>query len=70
MCSLQVAGNRLHIDPILCNALFLLPSLHNMDKGDIGLPVNYPLKGMGSAGALDYAIFFLQVNSTYIKNSI
>ena len=61
MCCLQEAGKRLHIDPILCNALFLLPSLCHVDQGDVGLRVDYPLKGIGSAGALDYAILFVEV---------
>lgn len=66
MYFLQAAGNWLHIDPILYNALYPLPSLHKMNKGDTEVRVDYPLKGMGSAAALDYAIFFLQVYRTYI----
>ena len=64
----NIVGKRLHIDPILCSALFLLPSLHSipalndLDKGDIGLRVEHPLEGAGSAGALDYAVLYLKVS--------
>ncbi len=39
----------------------MLPSLHPVDQAEIGLRVEYPLKGAGSAGALDYAILYFQV---------
>lgn len=62
-CFLQEAGKQLHIDPILSKALILLPSLHNVDQGGIGLHVEHPLKGAGSAWALDYATPILNFQS-------
>lgn len=61
MWFLQEAGKQLHMDPILSKALFLLPSLHNLGQGGIGL---HPLRGAGSGCALACAVSLLKVSQT------